>query len=236
MKNSITIISCNYHSKKFADVLIKSINKFSNEKYPIYIMDNSTDQELFTCDDYQVIYLNKNIGHGAGIDYLISNYVETEYTLVMDIDAHILREGYDLEFLEILNNKPNIGLIAPARAVAKPIHPGVMFFRTCDFKNKIPIKHFNLQIDDITNISFQLDVGQLAPILLSQKLNKDTYTLKWSPSIFNGVRGDTWILNNKETFYHFGYGTRLYNRTEVGTIKKEDIDNMKQLLFEQIKL
>lgn len=234
MKNSISIISCNYNSKQFAEILVKSIIKFSNEKYPIYIMDNSNEQELFTCDDYKVIKLEKNVGHGAGIDHLLNNYVDTEYTLVMDIDAHILRAGYDLEFLNIINNKPSIGLIAPYRNIAKPIHPGVMFFKTEDFKNKIPIKHFNLKVEN--DISFQLDVGQLAPILLSQKLGKDTYTLKWQRSIFDGVRGDTWLLNNKETFYHFGYGTRLYGRKEIGNIKKEDIDNMKELLFSQIKI
>lgn len=230
--SNITIISCSYHSKRFAELLIKSIKVFSHKLHNIILIDNSSKQELFTCEDYQVIKPEKNMGHGPGLDFLINNYVNTEYTLVMDIDAHILRKGYDMELLDILKNKPNIGLIAPYRKIAKPIHPGVMFFRTDDFKNKIPIKPFNINVDNYPAV--QMDVGQFAPMILSQIYHKETFTLKYNNPIYQGVRGDTWMLNNKETFFHFGYGTRLYGKIEFGGIKKKDLDNMQDNLFNQI--
>lgn len=229
----ITIISCNYHSKDFANILIRSIKAFSNEKYPIIIMDNSKEQELFTNDDYTVIKPEKNMGHGPGLDYLISNYVETEYTLVMDIDAHILRKGYDIELLHLIKSKPQIGLIAPFRGAAKPIHPGMMFFITEDIKNKIPMKPFNIIVDDYTPI--QMDVGQFVPMCLNQLYHKTTIQLKAESPIYNDVYGSTWMLNGEKTFYHFGYGTRLYGKIELGGILKSDQDNMKELLFKQIK-
>jgi len=233
MKDSnITIISCNYHSKRFAELLIKSVKVFSDKSHKIIIMDNSNEQEIFTCEDYQVIKPEKNMGHGGGLDFLIDNYVNTEYTLVMDIDAHILRKEYDIEFLTILKNKPNIGLIAPYRGLYKPIHPGVMFFRTEDFKNKIPLKPFNINVDNYPPV--QMDVGQLAPIALNQIYHKETLTLKYNNPIYQEVHGATWFLNGKETFYHFGYGTRLYGKIEFGGIKKKDLDDMQNKLFNQI--
>jgi hypothetical protein len=232
MNSNITIISCNYHSKEFAELLVKSIMVFSNNKHPIVIMDNSGIQELFTCEEYIVVKMEKNMGHGGGLDYLISNYVNTEFTLVFDIDAHILRSGYDLEFLKIMENE-KIGLIAPYRGAAKPIHPGVMFFRTEEIKNKIPIKPFNVEIDNYMPI--QMDVGQFVPMCLNQMFLKQTIVLKTEAPVYKDVHGQTWMLNGKPTFYHFGYGTRLYGKIEHAGLKKSDIDNMQRILLSQIK-
>jgi len=227
----ITIISCNYHSKDFADILVRSIKKFSAKKYPVFIMDNSNEQELFNNDDYIVIKSKKNMGHGAGLDYLISNCVNTEFTLVMDIDAHILRRGYDLELLKIIESDSKIGLISPFRTASKPIHPAMMFFRTNDIKNRISMKPFNIMND---NIPIQMDVGQFIPMSINQIYLKKTILLKEGNPFYKDLFGSTWTLNGEKTFYHFGYGTRLYGKKEFGGILKSEQDEMKKKLFEQL--
>jgi len=232
IKNKITIISCYFHSKDFFDVLIRSVKSFSDKNHSVIIMDNSIEQEIFTCKDYTVIKPEKNMGHGPGLDHLINNYVDTEYTLVMDVDTHILRRGYDIDLMDILQKDPNIGLIIPFRCVEKPIHPGVMFFRTDDFKNKIPIKPIKISTDNYPSI--YMDVGQAVPIYLNQLYHKKTFTLNRDKSIYDDARGDTWLLNNKQTFHHFGYGTRFYNKTEIGNFKKEKFDDMKSNMLKQI--
>lgn len=219
----ITIISCNYNTKRFAELLVKSIKTFSSNNYKIVIMDNSIKQELYDNKEYEVIRPDKNMGHGPGLDYLINNHVKTKFTLIMDIDTHILRDGWDKDLIDIMNKNDKIALIAPERCAAKPIHPGMMFVRTNIFvENNIFFHAIKLQHPDMEGMA--LDVGQCAPILLSAKLKLQTFTLKRKVAIYKDTRGDTWELCGKPTFFHFGY-SRANN---------EIINKLKDNLFNQI--
>ena len=220
--SDITIVSCNFNTKLFSEVMVKSIKKFSSEPHKLIILDNSMKRELYTNDDYEVVTNLRSHSHGYGLDFLVG-LVETKYTLVLDIDTHILRKGFDIELTKMMERDERVGLVAGGRSAAKSVHPGILFFRTEMIKeheiffHAVKFMHPELQ-------GHAFDVGNFAPLKLSyQKLK--TVLLKRTAPVYDDTRGDTWNIGDKSTFYHFGY-SRL-NTPEIIKLR----DNM----FNQIE-
>ena len=117
MKNElITIISVNYNTSDFIEVQLDAFTKLSKYPFKFLLADNGSD-------DKNLLYLSKilprfknvwvyyrkqsaagSIGHAEALDFLISK-VDTQYFLVMDADAVILRKNWDEEFIKYIDHE-----------------------------------------------------------------------------------------------------------------------------------
>ena len=91
MNQIITIVLPAYKSRK---LLLNHIKKISR-KIKIIIVDNSHDKKLKEEFEHKfknvIVYLKKNIGYGAAINFG-SKYVKTKYFLVMNPDTKIYKD------------------------------------------------------------------------------------------------------------------------------------------------
>jgi len=225
----ITIGAVNYHSQDWAELLAKSVHDTTTEKYEIIIWDNSGDLEPI--EGVDIIKTDKgNIGHGAGIDEIVFN-CHGDQILALDIDAHILRAGWDKDILEIFKTHK---MVAAKGGPLKPYRPCVMFFDVAWFKkNKMTMNSVRVEAN---NGFFTLDAGvYLAMKAMHDHGEKSVYPLDVGPKYYDGAWGDTYHLNHKPTFYHNWYGTRFADgQPELDGFKRETIMEAKRKLFEQV--
>ena len=224
----ITIGAVNWHSKDWARLLIDSVQKHTKEDYEILIFDNSNN--LPDIDGCRIIHSTDNVGHGRGVDSLIKE-AKGDYFLALDIDAHILRDGWDTELIELYKSDEKNRLIAAQGGVLKPFRPAVMFFDTEFFKKQgYTFKAVAVPCD---KGHFTLDVG----VTFGFRVLHDGFKVQFLPyekTEFKDVNGEEYSLNGVRTFYHNWYGTRFYDTDEVDGRKKEDILKLKDNLFKQV--
>ena len=215
----------------WAELLVKSVRKFTSEKYEIIIIDNGSLPEnlewLEKQKDIKLIKLPKNIGHGNAMD-LGTELAESEYVCFLDIDSHIQRERWDEDLLELYNSDPLIRLIGVVGPEQKPLHPPLFFYkRSFVLENNILFKYLpRLSTDtaqkaywDILNLGFKVE-----------RLQKGT-------KVYNCI-GDEIHLNGTSLVYHHWYGSRFCENNPVrkrlnldGYSLEEHLKN-KKALFE----
>lgn len=223
----ITIGAVNWHSEDWTRLLIDSVQKHTKEDYEILIFDNSNN--LSDIDGCRIIHSASNVGHGSGIDSLIKE-AKGDYFLALDIDAHILRDDWDSELIELYKTDEKNRLIAAQGGVLKPFRPAVMFFDPKFFKEQgytfkaVPVP--------CEKGYFSLDVG----VTFGFRVLHDGYKvqfLPWCKTEYKDTWGEEYSLNGKRTFYHNWYGTRFHGQGEVDGRKREDMERLKKSLFKQ---
>jgi hypothetical protein len=197
----VSIVAVNYKSPDWERLLRDSVKKFSSTDHEIVIWDNS----------------GENIGHGEGLNRAISQ-THGEYILVLDIDAHILRKGWEDDLI-----KMNTDLIAAeGESLYKPFSPCVNFFKRELFE-KIKGNYNPIMVRDLC-----LDVGQH----FGFKTVHDGYKMEVLKKE-NAGWGTNYLLNGKPTFYHHWYGTRFNGEDKVIDGKRvEDCEVAKKLVFQ----
>ncbi|GAI72907.1 unnamed protein product, partial [marine sediment metagenome] len=102
------------------------VRKFTHMPYEIVIVDNNSEdgsvEWLKEQEGVRAIMLNRNIGHGMGLDLALKN-ASRRFCLVLDIDAHLQRAGWDSELIALYKSVPERRLIAAGGGEPKPIHP-----------------------------------------------------------------------------------------------------------------
>lgn len=108
----ITIVTVNYKTFDFIDLMLYSFKKLTKNRYKILICDNYTnDKEIIKLakvvqkyENVEVIFRKQtkfgSIGHAEAMDILVSK-VETPYFVTMDSDAIFLKKDWD----ELLINR-----------------------------------------------------------------------------------------------------------------------------------
>ena len=189
--------------------------------YELIIVDNhSSDgsrQWLVEQDDIRFVGLDKNIKHGPGLDLGIS-LARYPYILVMDIDAHLQRDGWDADLFELYESDEKIKLIAakggdPDVENAKPIHACFQFFERRFFKDSnlsfVPRDGHDVgrkNYYDIVNLGYK--VYRIPP-----GYEMDGYGRPYK--FYGDVWGDEFYLKNKIFIFHNWYASRI-------TVAKED--------------
>lgn len=232
----ITIIAVNYNTSDWCDILLDSINRHSikDEKgklaHEVIIVDNSGGIATDRKDGVVVLKTEKNIGHGKGLDKGIE-MASNDYILILDIDSHILRSGWEEDLLSEYKLKSELNkeikIVGAEGGILKPFRPCVMFFKKDYFLDN----NFSFEPVQVKD-NFWLDVG----IYFALKTIHSGYgiaPLKVGEKIYNGVWGDTYYLNEKPTFYHNWYSSRFTGRDEVDGRKVDDFKIGKYNLFKQ---
>jgi glycosyltransferase involved in cell wall biosynthesis len=105
-KPLITILTVNYKTSDFIDLMLYAFEKLTKNSYKVIICDNySTDKEMLKIakvaqkyQDVELVFRKQtqfgSIGHAEAMDLLVSK-VDTPYFVTMDADCTFLLNGWD---------------------------------------------------------------------------------------------------------------------------------------------
>ena len=211
----LTIATANVDSPEWAELLIKSIRKFTSIEYEIIVIDNGSLPEnlvwLEEQKDVQLIKLPTNIGHGSAMD-LGTQVAKSKYVLFLDVDAHIQRIHWDNDLLNLYHSDSKVKLIGVIGPEHKPLHPPLFFYeREFILENNISFRYLpRLSTDtaqkaywDIINMGFKVE------------------RLEKGAKVYNCI-GDEIHLNGTSVMYHHWYGSRFNENNPKN--KKDELD------------
>jgi len=245
-----SIISVNYNCLDWVKLLINSIRKFTALPHEIIIVDNASIDGsaawLKEQKDVKTIFLEKNIGHGRGLDLAIRN-ISDNYCLVLDIDAHLQRKGWDSDIMDIYDSRDKIKLIAAKggdpegklynkeaamRWVTgdprvKPIHACFQFFET-KFFNENKLSFAPRGGHDVGRKNYY-DVISLGYEVMRIPAGYEKNGEKFYP----GAWGDEYYIDGKPTIYHNWYSARMWKKDKVDNHTKEEHIKRKEIIFSQ---
>ena len=118
----LTIAAANVDSPEWAELLVKSIRKFTAPgTYEIIIVDNGSLERnlgwLRQQSDIRLIENKENLWHGRAMDQAVEA-AAGQYICVLDIDAHVQRVGWEDDLLALYHADPLtrlIGCIGPEK-------------------------------------------------------------------------------------------------------------------------
>jgi len=226
----ISILSANNNCLDWMRLLIASVRKFTKMPYEIVIVDNNSEdgsvEWLKEQEEIRVIMLDRNIGHGAGLDLALRS-ADRHFCLVLDTDAHLQREGWDSELIALYKAIPERRLIAAKGGEVKPIHPCFMFFERMFFlENKLSF--IAREFHDVGRKIYH-DIIGLGYETLRISSGYEPDGEKFYPEAF----GDDYYLDGKPTVYHNWYAARMWKKDKVDRYKKKDFEKDSKTLFDQ---
>ncbi len=213
----LTVICANIDSPEWLELLIKSILKYSVTDPEIIVIDNGSLEDNLRWIKYQKnikLYEAKtNLGHGGAMD-LGTQMAKTKYVCFLDVDSHIMREGWDKELIQMYENSPEIKLIGCIGPEHKPLHPPLFFYeRDFIIDNKLSFNYIPSHpksTDTAQKVYWDiLDLGYKV-----MRLEKGTKEY--------GLIGDEIHLGSRSLIYHHWYGTRFCENNPER--KKEQLD------------
>lgn len=210
----LTVASANINSPEWAELLVKSIIKFSSVPTEILIIDNaSLAQNLKWLEKQKgikLIKLSKNIGHGNAMD-LATTLAVSPYICFLDIDSFVQRKAWDTDLIDMYDADKRVKLIGVRGPEHKPLHPPLFFYeKRFITENNIMFKYLpRVSTDtaqkaywDIINLGFKVE-----------RLEKGV-------KVYPDCIGDEIYLADKPTFFHSWYGTR-FNENDPKKTKSE---------------
>jgi len=219
----ISIVTVNFNSYDFLDLLIESLERYSSLPYELIVIDNSTIKQQISRDNVSQHQMPKNIGHGEGLNRG-AKLAKFDFVMFLDVDAHILCHHWENPFLDMMTQFDVIG----GRGVpAKPIRPACMFmkkeFSTYDWKPSDGYKGHRVTpegTDVAIRAFYQMQTeGVKIGFLEGTKSRYGTYT------------GEEWCIGGKPLVYHHWHGSHLVERQVDFTV---DLQAEKKKLFESV--
>lgn len=228
----ISIVTVNYNGREWIELLVKSVRKFTVAPHELVVVDNASEDGsqawLEAQRDVRLIALDKNVGHGAGLDYGIAQ-ARMKYVLVLDSDAHLQRPGWEDSLIDFYQRDAQTRLIAaaggdPNAPNPKPIHACLQFFeREFFIDNKLSF------------VPSQYDVGRKNYYDVIG-LGYNVVRIPAGRKSYPGSYGDTYYVDGKPTLYHHWYSSRMYRVPAGGRVdnyEKRDFEAYKHRLFSE---
>jgi|APSaa5957512535_1039671.scaffolds.fasta_scaffold56939_2 glycosyltransferase involved in cell wall biosynthesis len=228
----ISIITVNWNSYDFLNILIESLEIFSTVPYELIVVDNSIVKEpIIERENVHVFPMVNNIGHGRGLNNGIYQnsklFPKQPFIMFLDVDCHILCHKWEIPFIGMMKKFPVIG----GRGVLqKPIRPACMFMKrevaeSYDFRDTT-----NYQGHRVTPTGY--DVA----ILAYKKMMADGHDigfLEAKENRYDTLNGEEWCINDIPLVYHHWHGSHLKEREEMD-FPDDDLMADKEKLFQQI--
>ena len=229
----ISVLSVNHNGLDWIKLLVASVRKFSAEKHEILILDNASEDGsvkwLTYNQDVRAILSDKNMCHGPGLDYLLP-FAQSEYALILDSDAHILRSGWEVDMLALYHSAENVRLVAAAGGAIKPIHPCVMFLKPSFFL----VEKLSFVARDGYDVGrknyFDLRERGYATALIPPGYEEGR--TKYYPKTW----GDTYYVDGKPTYFHHWYASRMWQQKQVDNLTRKEFEECKARLFSNLKV
>lgn len=225
----ISIITVNWNSYDFLNILLESLQIYSCVPHQIIVIDNS-DQPQKLSNVHQFI-TGSNIGHGKGLNLGVSHALKLfpDHTFVMflDVDCHILTHRWEIPLIKSMTK---YDLISAKGVSAKPIRPAFIFM-----KQELSQYDWNstegYQGERKTPASQgNYDVGILAYHKICASGGKIRF-LETKPNRYGTINGEEYSLEKQSLCYHHWSGTWLTERQKDFS---EDLIADKQKLLSQI--
>lgn len=230
----ISIVSVNYHSCDWAELLCESCRRFSSEPHEIVIIDN-TPQTTTTIPWARVIKNSfpMDTTHGNGLNQGVAA-AAGEYVLILDIDCHFLAAGWEDRFRRVLHQpyEPPY-CISVAGSDVKPLRPACVFMKTEDARKYDWRATPGYQGHRITPDGF--DVG----IQAYHQMVKEGRQFYWMEkceqglSRYDTLTGEEYGFGSLPLIYHHWHGTHIQERNKVDYVE-HDLASEKAKLFSRI--
>lgn len=206
--DSLTIISISIDSPMWAELLVKSIRKFTTLDYELIIIDNGSLPEnlawLRRQPDVRLVEIGKNLGHGPAMD-VGTQLAKSAFVCVLDIDSHVMREGWETDLFNLYRSDPKIRMIGKRGPDHKPLHPPLFFFeRSFILSNGISFKH----VPGVSTDTAQKSYWDI--LALGYKVERLEGGPREFLRVYRYCGGQEINLYDKPTFFHAWRGTR-YN-------------------------
>ena len=150
----ITILTINYNTADFIDLMLYSFSKLTSNPYKVIICDNgSSEKEIIKLAKVVQKYKNVevifrvqsafgSVGHAEAMDLLVTN-VKTKYFVTMDSDAVFLCKNWDKNIISKFNDKIKVigTALPPTKEINKPTDFPLVFavmYETKVFKELNP--------------------------------------------------------------------------------------------------
>lgn len=224
----LTIAAANVDSPEWAELLVKSIRKFTVPgTYEIIIVDNgSLERNLIWLkrqSDIQIIENSGNLGHGQAMDQAVEA-ATGQYVCVLDIDAHIQRDGWADDLMVLYHADPKIRLVGCVGPSHKPLHPPLFFFEQSFIRDHGLSFAYQPEKDPRSTDTAQLIYWQILDLgFRVERLEKGA-------KFYENFIGDEIWIAGQPTIAHMWYGTRFQ---ENGLRPKLELDGYK--LIDHIK-
>ncbi|RKZ11056.1 hypothetical protein DRQ25_00930 [Candidatus Fermentibacteria bacterium] len=209
----ISVISVDFHSGPFKDILIDSLKRNADPdgpEYEVLIHDNGAGE---------------NMGHANGVERLI---VQAKYNtiLLLDIDAHVMLPHWNTILMQRKNEEweKGVRLIAGDGGKLKPVRPCVMMFERDYFtENKMTFLSKNVE-------GAKFDVGVLFYFQVLSR-GDDVGFFTHAKSSYPDTIGNDYYFDGNPFVFHHWYGTRWFN--PKGERVHDKIDSLTWEKFKQ---
>lgn len=220
----ISVISVDFHSGVFRDILADSLERNADPNGPEY--------ELLIHDNGK----GENLGHARGVEKLIRQ-AKYNTILLLDIDAHVMLKGWNTWIMAFKKDRWDVGvrLMAGEGGLLKPVRPCVMLFERDYFLSD---ENFTFQAQEFRGAKF--DVGVL---FASQVLSRGdaVQIFPYAKSSYPDTIGNDFRteLGGLPFVFHHWYGTRWYSgagkrvRDKVDSLTWEKFDASRTELIKQ---
>ncbi len=210
----MSLTAANYNTPEWAELLIRSIRKFTSVPYEIIIIDNGSLPKnkawlkgeaaagrIRLCENAV------NIGHGASIDQGAA-LARGRFICAMDIDSFFMRSGWDTDLIALYESDPAIRLIArrgrELSVTSRPLNaPIFLYEREFAASTGLTMAYKPGQLKGSTD-STQAAYWQIVDAGLKVHLLDGI-----GPMAQNPGGGDITEIAGKPTIYHHGYGSRF---------------------------
>lgn len=215
----LTIAAASCNSPEWTELFTKSIRKFTaTGTYEIIIVDNgSLFLNLAWLREQRDIILienDENRGHGTAIDQAVAT-ASGRYVCVLDIDAHVQRDGWVDDLMALYHADPLTRLVGCIGPDHKPLHPPLFFFERAFIREHGLSFAYCPERDIRSTDTAQLVYWQILDIGYKvERLEKGT-------RIYPDFIGDEIWIAGKPTIAHMWYGVRFQ---ENGLRPKMELD------------
>lgn len=202
----ISIVAVNFQAYEFADLLLESIERTKSENLEIILPDNSFQPNYQVKTRHPIQTFSNPTAdktHGAGLNLGV-NKCTGDYTLILDVDCHFLRPGWEGYFLNAIRDAHCVTVQGTPE---KPIRPACCFLRTEDAKrydwratpgykgHRVTPEGFDVGI-----IAYRQMVANGLEVRFMETTRANRYATKTGEEY--GLSGE-WLL------YHHWHGTHL---------------------------
>jgi glycosyltransferase involved in cell wall biosynthesis len=235
MRPLISIVAANINSPEWAELLVQSLRRFTKVEHEIIIIDNGSLERnlewLRAQPDIVLVEAGENLGHGGAMD-MGTIVAKGRYVCVLDIDAHVQRDGWDTDLIALYSADPKTRLIGCIGPSHKPLHPPLFFYERAFILDNGLSFAYQPDVDKRSTDTAQLVYWQILD--LGFKVER----LEKGAKVYEEKRGDEIVIAGKSSIYHSWYGVRFqengdHPKLELDGYKLEDHLRNKALLFAQ---
>lgn len=213
----ISIITVNWDSYDFLDLLIESLDIFSSMPHELIVIDNSTNKQQRS--NVLQFYMNENIGHGPGLNEGVK-HAKYPFIMFLDVDTHFLCHGWEKYFLNMMDE---FDVIGGKGVEIKPIRPSCMFL-------KREFAHYDWRATDGYKGHKITPEGMDVAIPAYYQMKKDGVKIglfENGPNRYGTYTGEEWIISETPLVYHHWSGTWLPIRQQED-FPDFDVDLLKE--------